>query len=51
MTAIYLLLYAAALILFVLAAFGVPARRVNLLALGLAAWVLVPLIHAARALG
>lgn len=40
-----LILYLIAAICFGLAAFGVAAR-VNLLALGLLAWVLVPLLHA-----
>ena len=39
------LLYLIALVCFALAAFGVAAR-INLVAAGLAAWVLVPLIHA-----
>ena len=43
------ILYLAAFILFLLAAFAHArpwATRVNLIALGLAAWVLVPLHHA-----
>ena len=43
MTVINLLLLLVAFILFVLAAFGVGSR-VNLVAAGLALWVLVPLI-------
>lgn len=39
------LLYLIAFVCFVLAAIDVKAR-VNLIAVGLAAWVLVPLIHA-----
>ena len=42
--------YFAALIIFVLAAANVPARP-NLIAAGLAVWVAVPLIIAARAAG
>lgn len=38
-------------VLFLLAALGVRHDRVDLIALGLAAWILVPLIHAAQALG
>lgn len=37
------LLYLAALILFLLAAFRIAERRVGWVALGLACWVLVPL--------
>lgn len=40
------LLYLIAFICFLLAAWGVAVSRLNLLAVGLAAWVLVPLIHA-----
>jgi hypothetical protein len=40
------LLYLAALICFGLATFSVTARRVNLLAAGLALWVLVLVVHA-----
>jgi len=40
------LLYLVAFVCFLLVAFGVGPARVNLLAVGLAAWVLVPLIHA-----
>lgn len=49
MDVITLLLLLAALILFLLAAFNVPARW-NLMALGLACWVAVPLINAAQGL-
>lgn len=38
---LYLFLYLLALVLFVLAAVNVASARVNLLAAGLAAWVLV----------
>lgn len=38
-----LILYLAALICFILAALGIPSR-VNLIAIGLACWVAVPLI-------
>ena len=40
------LLYLVAFVCFLLVVFGVGPARVNLLAVGLAAWVLVPLIHA-----
>jgi hypothetical protein len=40
------LLYLIAFVCFVLVAFGVGPARVNLLGVGLGAWVLVPLIHA-----
>lgn len=43
-----LLLYLAALLLFILAAFGVGHPRVNLIAAGLACWVAVPFLHAAH---
>lgn len=46
MTLLYLLLLVAALVVFVLAAFGFSARRINLLALGLACWVLVLVLQA-----
>jgi len=39
-----LVLYLIAAVLFALAAFGIGGR-VNLIALGLLAWVLVPLLH------
>lgn len=38
---LYLFLFLLALVLFVCAAFGVASARINLLAAGLAAWVLV----------
>lgn len=40
------LLYLVAFLCFLAAAFGVASSRVNLVAAGLAAWVLVPLVHA-----
>lgn len=43
-----LVLYLVAAIMFALVAFGVSAR-INLVALGLLAWVLVPLLHAVGA--
>lgn len=46
---ICLILLIAAAICFLLAAFNVTSR-VSLVALGLLLWVLVPLIHAAKAL-
>lgn len=48
MHTVYLILYVVAAVCFALAAFGVLVERVNLLALGLLAWVLVPLIMTAR---
>lgn len=42
---LYFLLYLAAAICFGLAAFAVPVRRVNLVALGLLFWVLVFVIQ------
>ena len=52
MTTLYLILLIVALVMFALAAIGVSgqgrAARVNLVALGLAAWVLVPLIQTAH---
>lgn len=45
-----LILYVAALVLFLLATFNVPSR-VSLLALGLACWVLVPLLDTFHTLG
>jgi hypothetical protein len=50
MTLIYLLLLLAALVCFILAAAGVPVRRISLVALGLAFWVAVPLLQTIRAL-
>jgi len=45
MIALFLLLYILAAVCFVLSAFAASVRRVNLLALGLFFWVLVPLIQ------
>ena len=45
-----LILYLLAAVCFALAALNVASPRVQLLALGLLAWVVVPLIDAARAL-
>jgi hypothetical protein len=51
MTTLYLILYIVAAVCFMLAALSVAAHpRINLVALGLLAWVLVPLIVTARAL-
>lgn len=54
MTVVYLLLLLAALICFIAAAFrgadGVGRVRANLIALGLAFWVAVPLLQTIRAL-
>lgn len=44
MDTVYLILYIAAAICFGLAVASVPAR-INMVALGLLLWVLVPLIH------
>lgn len=49
MTVFVVLLLLFGAVCFALAAFGVAAR-VNLLALGLLAWICVPLIHAIQAL-
>lgn len=43
--ALYLVLYVVAAVCFVLAAFVRPATKVNLVAAGLLAWVLVPAIQ------
>lgn len=48
MHAVTLILYVAAAVCLAIAATG-RVNRVNLVALGLLAWVLVPLIHTARA--
>lgn len=50
MTALFLLLLLGAAVLFVLGAFGVRVRQVNLVALGLFFWVLVPLLKTLMAL-
>jgi hypothetical protein len=51
MNVLYLILYIIAAVCFVLAAFTVAAHpRINLIALGLLSWVLVPLIMTAKAL-
>jgi len=44
MANLHLILYVAAFILFVLAAVGVPSPRVNLIAAGLACWILTLII-------
>jgi len=49
MHTVNLLLLIVAAVCFGLAAFGAPLSRVNLVALGLLAWVLVPLIATLRA--
>jgi hypothetical protein len=46
---IYLALYLLAAVFFGLAAFNVASARVNFVALGLLAWVLVPLVVTLRA--
>lgn len=48
MNTVNLILLLIAAVCFALAAFGVATQRVNLLALGLLAWVLVPLIALAQ---
>jgi hypothetical protein len=45
------LCYLLAFLCFLAAAFGVAASRVNLIGIGLALWVLVPLVNAVDALG
>lgn len=50
MLALYLILYVVALVCFLMAAFGVAASRVNLIGLGLAFMVLVPIIQLAQKL-
>lgn len=45
MDVIYLLLFVVAAVCFSLAAYGVTVNRVNLVALGLLSWVLVPLLQ------
>jgi hypothetical protein len=49
--ALAFLCYLIAFLSFLAGAFGVAAARVNLIAVGLAAWVLVPLVNATVALG
>jgi hypothetical protein len=44
------LLYLAAFVLFLLATFHIPERRIGWVAAGLACWVFVPLGHAFDAL-
>ena len=44
MANLHLILYVAAFILFVLAAVGVPSPRVNLIAAGLACWILTLIV-------
>lgn len=51
MTLVYLLLLAVAAICFAAAAFRREQVRVNLVAAGLLAWVLVPLIQTLRTVG
>lgn len=46
MSTLFLILYLLAAVFFALAAFGVVVSRINLVALGLLCWVLVPLISA-----
>lgn len=50
-TILAFLCFLVALLCFLAAAFAADRTRVNLVALGLAAWVLVPLFAAADALG
>ena len=49
MFTIHVLLYAIAAVCFLLAAIGVATSRVNLIALGLLAWVLVYLVDTIHA--
>jgi hypothetical protein len=59
MNILYFILLLLGLLCFVVSAFGwgpnaeprTPPRVVNLVALGLAFWIIVPLVHAAQALG
>lgn len=51
MSALSLVLYLLAAVCFAVAATGLVASRVNLVAAGLFFWVLVPLITAVQALG
>jgi hypothetical protein len=48
MATLYLVLYIFAAVCFALSALGVVPPKVQLLALGLLAWVLVPLVQQAR---
>jgi hypothetical protein len=50
MTVLYFILLLLAAICFGLAAFSVAHPRIHFVALGLLFWVLVPLIHAGKAL-
>lgn len=50
MSVIFVLLLLFGAIMFGLVAFGVASSRINLLALGLLAWICVPLIGAIQAL-
>lgn len=50
MNALYLVLLLLAAFLFTLATLGIRSPRVNLVALGLLCWVLVPLIQTGRSL-
>lgn len=45
MQVLYLCLYVAALVCFLLAAFNVPTSKANVLAVGLGLWVVVPLLQ------
>lgn len=45
MTTLYLILLLLSTVFFALSAFGVVVSKVNLMALGLFCWVLVPLIQ------
>lgn len=51
MTIVKLILLVAAFVLFVLAAIGVPAGRVSLVAAGLACWVLTWIVDGIAASG
>ena len=50
MTVLFLILLIAGLACFLVAAFNLATVRVNLIALGLAFWILVPLIQTAQLL-
>lgn len=51
MDVIFFLLLLGGFLCFITEAFIVRPERVTLIALGLALWILVPLIHAAQSLG
>lgn len=50
MTTLYVVLFLLSAVCFLLAAFSVPVQKINILALGLFFWVMVPLIIALQSL-